>query len=209
MLKQVSDLIGSSLARQLAFEAPQAEVLSYGMQIVLETVIKIAFLFFIAFLLGLEITTLVVFLAYCSTRTFGGGAHLSTYPRCLTIGCAMLIGFSLLSNTNFDAVVYYLLLAMLVILAVVCIVYWVPAGTEKKRVINPKVRLEQKVRLAFLCLLWTLAILYLHQQGYQIYEQAAVAGILNAFLIITPWGYGLFRALDNTLDKVVKGGADE
>ncbi|MGE5454774.1 MAG: accessory gene regulator ArgB-like protein, partial [Methylocystaceae bacterium] len=199
MVKQISDYIGINLAKQLAYEQPQAEVLSYGMQIVIETTLEVAVLLFIAALLDIVVPTLIVFLVYAGIRTIGGGAHLSTFPRCLTVGCIMIIGFSALSTIPLSAAVNIILILAVVALGTVCIILWVPAGTEKKSITEVKIRKEQKKKLILVYLGWLLGILYLHIYGYQIYEQAAIYGSLVAFLIITPGGYEFFKALDNTL----------
>jgi len=83
MIQQLSTNIGSNLAKQLGYEKTQAEIFTYAMQIILETVIKVGLIITSAFILGVGKPTIIVLLTYGIIRTFGGGGAFKHFSAVL------------------------------------------------------------------------------------------------------------------------------
>lgn len=209
MVKHLSTVLGANLGKQLAYDNPQIEILVYGLEITLETVIKLILLGLLAMLFGIGIPVLIVLISYSLFRTLGGGVHLSTFPRCLTVGTLLIIGLAKLSTLPITKITFTICFIGTVLLGLLCIVMWVPADTEKKRITDPQVRNKQKQKLMVLSAIWAIAIFWLNSQGLIMYKQALIFGAFAALLFITPVGYWLMKALDNALDTILKGGAHE
>lgn len=209
MVKSLSTVLGMSLGKQLAYEEPQIEVLIYAWEVLLETLTKFLVLGLLALVLDIGIPVLMVFVSYSLFRSLGGGVHLSTFPRCLTVGTLLIIGMAELSTQPITNLGFTICFVGTALLGLLCIVMWVPADTEKKRITDPQVRYKQKQRVAVLALTWAVAILWFNYQGLMIYKQSLMFGALAALFFITPVGYRLMKALDNTLDFVMRGGVRE
>lgn len=206
MIKKVSIAIGNQLGMQLAYEKDQKEILAYGMQIVLETIIKLTIIAVLSIVLHIAFQTFLVLFVYSLFRTLGGGVHLSTYPRCLTIGTVIIVGCGAISTQQLDAFWFNIIFSFTVLCLIVCIIYWIPADTEKKRVVDIAVRNKQKIKVGVLTILWIISVIILGDKELHLYKQAVVYGALEASLLIIPAGYKLMTALDHGLDKLKKGG---
>jgi len=79
---------------------------------------------------------MICIVSYIPIRHFGGGVHLNTYYRCLTVGTIMFILLGKLSISNTNTI--YLTIATIIIycLGIYIISTWVPARTEQKS-LNP------------------------------------------------------------------------
>jgi len=148
---------------------------------------------------------MICIVSYIPIRHFGGGVHLNTYYRCLTVGTIMFILLGKLSISNTNTI--YLTIATIIIycLGIYIISTWVPARTEQKSITceNEKQKLKKKTNYT-LSLLVVLNILFIRFNLLN-YAFASILGVLVSLIFITPWGYRAINALSNILDKI-KGG---
>jgi accessory gene regulator B len=204
MIDIVSNNIAQYFGNRLHSSQDQIEVYAYGSQILLGAMIKVFLIIFIAWALNTLGITLVLFLVFAAFRCFGGGAHLNTYPRCLTFGTAIIIGLGKLSQFYLKSSVLKVLFISTFILSIYACIKWVPAGTVKKQFTDEKVRSMQKQRLLMVIISWSCIVVYLMVIALNMYVLAVILGGLGALFLITPWGYQLLATIDKFAEA--KGG---
>ncbi len=149
------DKITESLTNKIRKEMPdvddeRAEVINYGLQILLGEVPKIFIMLGIAYILGVFKLSLITFLILLPYRTFSGGFHLKTHIGCIISTCTFYCGTALLSkNIILDDVIKYFLVFAIGIFGIIMIKLYAPADTEEVPIISKKVR-KQKQLLSYI-----------------------------------------------------------
>ncbi|MDD4411941.1 MAG: accessory gene regulator B family protein [Syntrophomonas sp.] len=202
MIAVISNNIATHLGSKLKSTQDQIEVYSYGLQILLGAITKVILIIFIAWVLNTLGITLVLFLVFAAFRCFGGGAHLSTYPRCLTFGTAIIIGLGKLSQFNFKSTVLIFIFISTFIFAMYTCIKWVPAGTVKKQFTDDKIRFMQKKKLFVVIIIWSCIVVHLMRLVLENYALSAILGGLGSLFLITPWGYQLLETIDKFADAI-------
>jgi accessory gene regulator B len=197
MISAISKKLANSLGTTLMTSAEQIEIYAYGLEIILGAVIKLVLILFLAFLLGTLDTTIILFVFFALFRCFGGGAHLSTYPRCLVFGVCLIVSLGYLAQTTISINTLIILSALSLALNIFTCIKWVPAGTEKKYIIEPSLRLRQKQRYFLVIIGWCLTLLLLIKLSLLTYGFAVLLGSFGAMLLILPSGYWLLNTIDN------------
>ncbi len=144
MFKKLSLALAHAISNNIEIEEAVG-VYAYGLEIVFGSLVKIIILFALSYLFGIVRPLFFVLLAFVPIRHFAGGTHLSTYMRCLALGVMMLL---ILARLSLVGITYSSLLgffAFTEIITLHSIYRWVPAGTEKKTVNDPKLRMNRKV----------------------------------------------------------------
>lgn len=209
MIKRLSDRMATAMGIHLQSSEEEIQVYAYGLEIIFCSLSKIVLFFLISALLGIFDYAFLVFLAFAIFRTLGGGVHLKTYSRCLLVGLTFLLFLSKLASLwDYSYSLLWIPLIAVSILAIVDIVLWVPAGTEKKTVTDPQDIMGQKRRTGFFLVIWLICTISLIKMSYPDYAIALILGALGGLFLITPWGYGLFKKLDFYLDKRNQGGGE-
>lgn len=157
------DKITQSLTDKIRKEMPdvddeRAEVINYGLQILLGEVPKIFIMLAIAYLLGVFKLSLITFLILMPYRGASGGFHLKTHIGCIISTCAFYSGTALLAKyivlSNFAK---YILIILLAIFGIIMIKLYAPADTEDVPIISKKIR-KQKQILSYISLVLGLII---------------------------------------------------
>lgn len=206
MIKALSLNIARGIASQLQNNEKQIEIYAYGMEILLGSLIKITLLIVLAFLLHILPHTLLVLVAFAGFRIPGGGVHLHTYARCLTVGLVLLLGLALTATilSPGETIVFVTLIGA-ALLAVVTIICWVPAGTDKKQFTNPEIIQDNKVKTAVFAVIWFLTSLLLMHNQHLDFAFALALGAVASLFFITPWGYFIM----NRVDQLLSGNREE
>ena len=82
-MKRLCDRLAAFIARRSAREDDDIEVISYGLQGILGTVMEFALIILSGKILGMLKETLVMSATFVTLRLMAGGVHFSTYNRCL------------------------------------------------------------------------------------------------------------------------------
>ena len=145
------DKITQSLTNKIRKEMPdiddeRAEVINYGLQILLGEVPKIFIMLGIAYLLGVFKLSLITFLILTPYRGTSGGFHLKTHIGCIISTCAFYCGTALLAqNIILDDIVKYCLIGLVGIFGIIMIKLYAPADTENVPIISHKDRREKQI----------------------------------------------------------------
>ena len=149
------DKITQSLTNRIRKEMPdvddkRAEVINYGLQILLGEVPKFFIMLLIAYVLGVFKLTLITFLILAAYRGASGGFHLKTHIGCIISTTAFYCGTAFLSqNIILDDITKYFIVAIVGVFGIIMIKLYAPADTEDVPIVSKKVR-KQKQFLSYI-----------------------------------------------------------
>ena len=152
------DKITEALTNRIRKEMPdvddeRAEVINYGLQILLGEVPKLFIMLLIAYLLGIFKLTLITFLILAPYRGASGGFHLKTHIGCIVTTTAFYCGIAFLAkNIILEDVTKYILAIAVGVFGIIMIKLYAPADTEEVPIISKKIR-KQKQILSYIFLI--------------------------------------------------------
>lgn len=186
------DKITQSLTNRIRKEMPdvddeRAEVINYGLQILLGEFPKIFVMLAIAYLLGVLKLTLITFLIIMPYRIFSGGFHLKTHLGCIITTCAFYCGTALLAKyIVLNNIAKYIIITLLGIFGIFMIKLYAPADTENVPILNKKTR-KQKQFLSYIFFILGLVIALIIKDN--VISNIIVFGYLMQTCMITKLAY--------------------
>ena len=145
------DKITQSLTNKIRKEMPdvddeRAEVINYGLQILLGEVPKTLIMLAIAYLLGVFKLSLITFLILLPYRGASGGFHLKTHIGCIISTCTFYCGTALLAKyIVLSNIAKYILIILLAIFGIIMIKLYAPADTEDVPILSKKIRKQKQI----------------------------------------------------------------
>ncbi len=156
----------------------------------------------ISFILGIFKTTIIFIISYILLRHFGGGVHLSTYYRCLTVGLIIFILLGGLATREVNIIFLVVMVCVTFLTGIYIIIKWAPARTDKESMIDKNEKITQKKKcfavLTLLCVGNTAFIKF----NLLDCTFASVLGMIASLFFMTPWGYRVINILDDTLNQI-------
>lgn len=93
MIEKITQSLTNKIRKKMPeVDDERAEVINYGLQILLGEIPKIFIMFGIAYLLGILKLTLLTFIILMPYRGFSGGFHLKTHIGCIISTCTFYCG---------------------------------------------------------------------------------------------------------------------
>lgn len=145
------DNICSYLTNKMKIRMPdideeKAEILDYGLHLIIGEIPKVFIMMGLAFLLGVGELSILAFLLILPYRSFSGGFHLKTHLGCILCTTSFYAGTALLSKyiTLTEPVKYIAIIAVW-IFGMIMIKLYAPADTENVPVISKKERRKRKI----------------------------------------------------------------
>jgi len=137
----------------------RAEIINYGLQLVIGEVPKIFALFAIAYVfrvLKLSILALLFIMPY---KTFSGGVHLKTHIGCMIATSLFYVGNAFLSKSVVIEPIYikYTFIALTWILSMFMIKMYAPADTQNVPILRKRDR-DLKRKLSYITMTITLGV---------------------------------------------------
>ena len=167
----------------------RAEVINYGLQIIVGEVPKTFIMLAVAYLLGVFKLSLLTFLVLIPYRGASGGFHLHTHIGCIVSTCLMYSGVALLSKyIVLTEIVKYILIASVWLFGIIMIKLYAPADTEDVPILETKVR-KKKQMVSYLSLTAGLIVALLIQNSA--ISNILIFGNLVQTLTITKLAYRL------------------
>lgn len=146
------DRICLSLTNKMKKEIPdmddeRAEIINYGLQLVLGEIPKIFIIFILAYAFGVFKLTALSFLFIMPYRMVSGGTHLHTHIGCIIATSVFYIGNALISkcliwNTE---ILKYIIVFTIWIFSIVMIKLYAPADTEAVPILRKQERKVKKI----------------------------------------------------------------
>lgn len=169
----------------------RAEVINYGLQIILGEIPKIFIMLGIAYLLGVFKLSLITFLIILPYRTFSGGFHLKTHLGCIICTSLMYTGPAFLAKyVNLDGVIKIITIMLLWTFAMIMITLYAPADTENVPILRKSERTQKRV-LSYMTL--TIALIAAALIDNQIISNIIIIGYLFQTCSITRLAYKITR----------------
>ena len=148
MIEKICNFLISKMRKQLPdIDDERAEVLNYGLQLVIGEVPKIFLLILIAFLLGIGSLTLLTFLLILPYKMASGGFHLKTHLGCIIGTTSFYCGIVLLSKNiaiEPEMLKYAIITAVWLFGMLMCKLY-APADTENVPILSQKERKKKRI----------------------------------------------------------------
>ncbi len=159
MIDKITEFLTNKIRKEMPdVDDERAEVINYGLQILLGEVPKFFIMLIIAYFLGVFKMTLITFLIMTPYRMFSGGFHLKTHIGCIISTCTFYCGVAFLSgNIILNEIARYSLIIATLIFGIIMIKLYAPADTEDVPILSKKVR-KQKQIMSYICLIVGLII---------------------------------------------------
>lgn len=137
----------------------RAEVINYGLQLVIGEIPKTFALLIIAYAFGVLKLSILALLFIMPYKTFSGGVHLKTHIGCIIATSLFYIGNAILSkNIVIDPLyIKYIIIALVWIFSMLMIKLYAPADTENVPILRKKDR-DLKRNLSYITMTLTLVI---------------------------------------------------
>lgn len=136
----------------------RAEVINYGLQLLIGEIPKTFILLLVAYLCGVLELSILALLFILPYKTFSGGVHLKTHIGCIIGTSIFYVGNALLSKyIVLGSVAKYILIAFVWIFSIVMIKLYAPADTEEVPILRKKER-SLKKNLSYVTMTITLII---------------------------------------------------
>lgn len=137
----------------------RAEVINYGLQLVIGEIPKTFVLILIAYLCGVLKLSIIALLAIIPYRLVSGGVHLKTHIGCIVGTSLFYVGSALLSKYIILEPIYikYILIAITWTFSMVMIKLYAPADTENVPILRKKER-KIKKNLSYIIMTLTLVV---------------------------------------------------
>ncbi len=137
----------------------RAEVINYGIQLIVGEIPKILLLFVVAFILKIGWLTLYAFFAILPYKKYSGGFHLKTHVGCIIGTCLFYFLTIYISKYIVFEQTYikYVTILAIWIFSMVMVKLYAPADTENLPILSEKERKYKKI-MSYLTLTITLIV---------------------------------------------------
>lgn len=136
----------------------KAEIILYGLQLLIGEIPKMFILFGLSFLLGLGWYMVFAYIAVMPYRATSGGFHLHTHLGCILSTIIFFYGNILISKfLVLDNIQKYILIGLSLVFGILMISMYAPADTEEVPIISKKERKTKKI-LSYVMLTLTLVV---------------------------------------------------
>lgn len=136
----------------------KAEVIEYGLQIIVGEIPKVILLFGLSFLLGIGWYMAFAYIMLIPYKTVTGGFHLHTHLGCFIGSCIFYYGNIFLSKfLVLDSIQKYILIVVTLLFGIFMVALYAPADTENVPIISKKERKQKRI-LSYIILVITLGV---------------------------------------------------
>lgn len=169
----------------------QAEVVNFGLQLIIGEIPKIFLLVLIAFLLGVGELTLLAFVLILPYKSASGGFHLKTHIGCIVGTILFYCGDVFLSqNLEIDFIQKCILCIIAWIFGMAMCKKYAPADTENVPILSKKER-SKKRKISYITL--TLSLILAIIIPNTTISNIIIIGILMQTISITKFAYRLTK----------------
>ena len=151
-------MLGKIRKRMPDITDENAEIILYGLQLIIGELPKTILLFAIGFIIGMGWYMIFAFIAIMPYRAVSGGFHLHTHIGCILSTVVFFYGDIFISKyLVLDDIQRYILVALSFIFGILMVSMYAPADTEEVPILRKKER-KLKKTLSYIMLTLTLGI---------------------------------------------------
>lgn len=148
-MKVISRKLALWCLRNDGIDESQYPIVIYGIELFLNTTLKVVGILAIGAVLGMFAEVLLAMVAFCGMRHWTGGYHCKTHIGCFSVMALVCLGAALVSKINFEGAV---LVQFLMICHSVWMIYrYAPRNSEKNPITDEKI-LRRKRKGSFIWL---------------------------------------------------------
>ncbi len=157
MIEKICTYIVNQMRKQMPdIDDEKAEIITYGIELIIGEIPKIFLLFVLSFILGIGWYTVFAYVALIPYRASSGGFHLKTHIGCIIGSSVFYYGIVYLSKfIILNLVQKYIIIVIALVFGVIMVSLYAPADTENIPIISKKERKRKKI-LSYITLLLTL-----------------------------------------------------
>ena len=147
MVEKICSYIVNKMRKSMPeIDDERAEIIQYGMELIIGEIPKIILLFTVAFILRIGWLTIFAYLAILPYRTCSGGFHLKTHISCILSTSTFYYGVVLASKfITLQPIHKYILIGLVLVFGIIMITLYAPADTENLPIISTKERKKKKI----------------------------------------------------------------
>ncbi len=205
MLKNLALNMAKNLGNVL--DSPQnVEIYAYALELLFMVVLNLTLVILAAFYLDIVPTTIAFLAVFIPFRGFGGGVHMSTFPRCLVVGSGLMLGSAYFAAAvNIKSYTLEILFVLMLIFVFICAIKWAPASPEKNSFNRSQKINRQKRNMLMAAFIWAGCVGTLIYFHFNALAFAMVLGAIVSTVLISPLGFGLMGFIDRMLNHLGKG----
>jgi len=193
MVDKICDYLTNKIRKQMPdVDDERAEIINYGMHLVIGEVPKIFIFIAIATVLGVLKEFAITLIVISPYRMFSGGFHLKTHFGCIIATTLLYCGIPFLAiNISInDLYIKYIIIILVWIFGIIMCKLYAPADTENVPILSKK---DTKVKqiLSYITLTITLIIGAIIKN--QIVSNIIILGMLIQSIMITKIAYRLTK----------------
>lgn len=189
MIEKICNKLTSRIRKKMPeVDDERAEIINYGLQLVIGEIPKTFIIIAIAYLLGVLKLTVLALLFIMPYKTFSGGVHLKTHIGCIIATSILYVGTALLSKYIIFNPMYikYIAIALIWSFSMIMIKLYAPADTENVPILRKKDR-DLKRKLSYVTMTITLAIALIVKN--QVISNLLIFGTIMQTISITRFIY--------------------
>lgn len=168
------------------YDEDKLEVINYGLESIYLTFTKIIIIFILAIILKIWKEVLLLLAFYNLIRVSAFGMHAKKSIHCLIISLTLFIGGVYLCRY---LVIPFILKVILSIICIILIARYAPADTEKRPIINKKLRRKYKIISVIISGMFAIGIVLLSDKNISNY---LLIGMIEATIMLLPITYKIF-----------------
>jgi len=159
----------------------EKEVVIYGLEIMLSTVVNLLCLLFVGILSGNLLESFIFLIFFCLIRGYSGGFHASTHLACFS--CSMIIFLGIVLINPYISQEYNQVLILGTVLAYTVIFLLAPILNGKRNFSLEEVTMARK-KMKIILVIELIVLIVLYQINFEWYKFAAYALITEGVLEI-------------------------
>lgn len=160
MIEKLCDKLTKKIRNKMPeIDDERAEVIKYGIQLVVGEIPKTLIILMIAYIFGVLKLSILALLFVMPYKTFSGGVHLKTHIGCIAATTLFYVGNAYISKSIVIESVYlkYIFIALVWVFSIVMIKLYAPADTEAVPILRKKDRILKR-NLSYITMTITLTI---------------------------------------------------
>ncbi len=160
MIEKICIALTNKIRKEMPeIDDERAEVINYGLQLVLGEIPKIFLIFTISYVLGVFKLTLLSFLFILPYRSVSGGTHLHTHIGCIIATSVFYIGNAIISQYLVwgTDLIKYITVFLIWAFSIIMVKKYAPADTQDVPILRKKERKTKKA-LSFAAMTITLSL---------------------------------------------------
>lgn len=160
MIDKICEYLTNKIRKQMPeIDDEKAEIINYGIQLIVGEIPKIFLMFGLGIILGLWWQTILAFFLLLPYKVASGGFHLKTHIGCFLCTNIVYCGNAYISTIwNFpNEIIKYITILGIFILGIIMVSIYAPADTENLPILTKKERKTKKI-LSYIFLIINLLV---------------------------------------------------